>query len=135
MDKMCEKLIDRLEKALNIKFYEWQRNYFLNKPMLLNMRMTGRCTGKTLVFILKQLFEDSDPLFLINNTNVLNNSDWWCCEVQRKRALGCSYLSWYKRELNDIYIKLKDAGIVTREVIFRKEEIPVNLRRYYYEEY
>lgn len=121
MDIMCEKLINRLEKALDITFHEWQHKYLLNEPMLLNMRMTGRCTGKTLVYILKQLFKESTPLLLNNDINILNSADWWCCEIREERALGHSYLSWYRHELKDIYEKLNEAGIVTREVIFKKD--------------
>lgn len=56
MEQMNEELIKRIEKALNITFYKWQRKYLLNEPILLDMRMTGRCTGKTLVYIIKELF-------------------------------------------------------------------------------
>ena len=122
MDIMSEKLINRLEKALDITFHEWQRKYLLNEPMLLNMRMTGRCTGKTLVYILNQLFEEPAPLLLNNDINILNNADWWCCEVRKDRALGHSYLSWYRHELKDIYEKLNESGIMTREVVFKKSE-------------
>ena len=120
MDQMCEELIKRLEKILDITFYEWQRKYLLNEPMLLDMRITGRCTGKTLVFIIKQLFEDPAPLLFKNNTDVLNVADWWCCEIRKERALGLSYVSWYRHFLKEIYEKLNEAGIMTREVIFKK---------------
>lgn len=118
MDKMSEELIKRIEKALSIKFYEWQHKYLLNQPMLLDMRMTGRCTGKTLVYVVKQLFEHPEPLLLRNNSEVLNAADWWCCERRESRALGHTYLSWYRNELKDIYTKLTKAGIAPRKVIF-----------------
>ena len=120
MNQMNKELISRIEKVLDINFRVWQQKYLLNEPMLLDMRMTGRCTGKTLVFVLKQLFEDSTPLLLNNPTNILNNADWWCCEVRKDRAEGIPYLSWYRHELRDIYEKLNEAGIVTREVIFKR---------------
>lgn len=120
MDQMCIELINKIEKALDINFREWQCKYLLNEPILLSMEITGRCTGKTLVFILKQLFEDVVPLMLNNKTNILNNADWWCCETRKDRALGHSYLDWYRHELKDIYEKLNEAGIVTKEVIFKK---------------
>jgi len=86
--------------------------------MLLNMRMTGRCTGKTLVYVLKQLFEHEEPLLLRHSTEVLTASDWWCCENRKERALGIPYLGWYRNNLKDITIRLNEAGIITRKVIF-----------------
>lgn len=126
MDRMCEELIGRIEKTLDIKFHEWQRKYLLNEPMLLDMRMTGRCTGKTLVHILKQLFEAPEPLLLRNKSEILSAADWWCCETRIDRAMHHPYLDWYRHELRRIYEKLNKAGIMTREVIFKDE-----LRRNY----
>ena len=120
MNRMSEELISKIEKALEIKFYEWQRKYLLNEPMLLDMMITGRCTGKTLVYIVKQLFEHPEPLLLSKNTEVLNAADWWCCEVRKDRALGHCYLVFYRRTLKEVYEKLNQAGIVTREVIFKR---------------
>lgn len=118
MERMNEELINKLEKVLNITFYEWQRKYLLDEPMLLDMKITGRCTGKTLVFVIKQLFERSETLLLRNRTEVLNAADWWCCEQPKKRALSHPYLSFYRNTLKDVYEKLNKAGVVTRKVIF-----------------
>jgi hypothetical protein len=118
MDQMSKELIHRIEETLEISFYDWQRKYLLNEPMLLDMVMTGRRTGKTLVFIVKQLFEHSEPLLLRNKTEVLNVADWWCCETIKDRALAHHYLDWYRHELKEVYKKLNEAGIKTREVIF-----------------
>lgn len=119
MEQMSKELISRIEKALGITFYEWQRKYLLNEPMLLDMRMTGRCTGKTLAHIIKQLFENSEPLLLISKVEILDKADWWCCEIRKDRALGNPYLEFYKRELKGIHEKLNEAGIVTREVVYK----------------
>ncbi len=118
MDILNEKLINAIEIALNIKFYEWQRKYLLNEPMLLDMKMTGRCTGKTLVYIIKKLFEHPEPLSLKSRTEVLKVADWWCCENRKEIALRHPYLDYYKHELKDIYIKLNEAGIITRKILF-----------------
>ncbi|SHJ64626.1 hypothetical protein SAMN05444401_3560 [Clostridium amylolyticum] len=123
MEQMNKELISKIEKALNIKFYEWQRKYLLNEAMLLDMRMTGRCTGKTLAHIIKQLFESSEPLLLRNKDEILDKADWWCCEIRKDRALRNPYLEWYKHELKGIYEELNEAGIVTREVIYKEEAI------------
>lgn len=127
MDKMCQELINRIEKALGITFDDWQRKYLLDQPMLLQMRITGRRTGKTLVFIIWQLFESTEPLLLRNKSEILNAADWWCCETREDRALGHSYLEFYRHELRGIYEKLKEAGIVTREVIFHNSMKPKHI--------
>lgn len=118
MDKLDDALLNRIENVLEIKFYEWQRKYLLDQPMILDMRITGRCTGKTLVFIIKKLFENSEPLLLRDRNEVSNAADWWCCEASKYRALTHPYLNWYRHELRNIYEKLKEAGISTRKVIF-----------------
>lgn len=120
MDRMSKELIFEIESALEITFHEWQRKYLLNEPMLLDMKMTGRCTGKTLVYIVKQLFEESEPLLLRNKTETLNSADWWCCENRIERALYHPYIDWYRSTLKEIHEKLNEAGIVTREVVFRR---------------
>lgn len=115
---MNEDLLDIIEKALDIKFYEWQRKYLLKEPMLLDMRITGRVTGKTLTWVIEKLFESTEPLDLRDKRKVLIHSDWWCCDNRADRALGGHYLGWYKNYVKEIYHKLNDAGIRTREVIF-----------------
>lgn len=115
---MSEELLSLIEKVFNIKFYEWQKKYLLNEPMLLDMRITGRTTGKTFVFIIKLLFESDELLDLRSRNETLIHSDWWCCENRMERALGSHYIRWYKNYLKEIYEKLNTAGIKTREVIF-----------------
>ncbi len=115
---MSEELLNRIEKALDVKFYEWQRKYLLKEPMILDMMITGRATGKTLAWIIEKLFESEEPLDLRNKRDMLISSDWWCCENIMDRALNHPYIFWYKNYLKEIYQKLNDAGIRTREVIF-----------------
>lgn len=115
---MNEKLLNKIEEALGIKLFKWQKQYLLKEPMVLDMRITGRATGKTLVWIIEKLFESKEPLVLRDGKDVLISSDWWCCENRRDRALYHPYMSWYKNHLKDIYEKLNDAEIKTREVIF-----------------
>ncbi|MEW8973493.1 MAG: hypothetical protein AB2375_04790 [Tissierellaceae bacterium] len=115
---MNEDLLNRIERALDIKFHGWQRKYLLKEPMLLDMRITGRATGKTLVWVIEKLFESTEPLDLRDKGKVLISSDWWCCETESDRALRHPYLSWYKNYVKGIYQKLNDKGIRTREVIF-----------------
>ena len=115
---MNEDLLNKIEKVLGIKFHKWQRKYLLKEPMLLDMRITGRATGKTLTWVVEKLFESTESLDLRNKHKVLHASDWWCCENRADRALGSRYLDWYKHYLKEIYQTLNDAGIKTREVIF-----------------
>lgn len=123
---MSPDLLNKIEDALNIRFYDWQRKYLLKKPMLLDMRITGRSTGKTLVWVIEQLFESTEPLDLRDRRNVLMSSDWWCCENRIDRASCHPYQTWYKNYVQEIYSKLNDAGVKTREVIFddRQQEKP-----------
>jgi len=118
VDRLSNELISKIEQALDISFYEWQRKYLMEEPMILDMRMTGRRTGKTLVFIVKKLFESTEPLLLRDRKETLCASDWWCCETRIDRAMTHPYLDWYRHELREIHKKLADAGITTREVIF-----------------
>ena len=115
---MSDKLLSLIEKVFNIEFYEWQRKYLLNEPMLLDMRITGRATGKTFVFVIKLLFKSDEPLDLRSPFEIVEHSDWWCCENIKSRALVSHYSKWYKNYLKEIYEKLNKAGIKTREVIF-----------------
>lgn len=119
MEQMSKELINRIEKALDITFKEWQYKYLLNEPMVLDMRMTGRGTGKTLVFVIKKLFEHPAPLLFRNKPEVLGASDWWCCKNRISKAQYSPYLDWYRNELKKVYEKLNKAGIVTREVVFK----------------
>ena len=115
---MDNQLLNDIEKVLNIEFYEWQRKYLLKEPMVLNMRITGKRSGKTLVYVIAKLFESEEPLDLRNRRNVLVSSDWWSCENIMDRALNHPYMDWYKNYLKEIYERLNEGGIRTREVIF-----------------
>jgi Uri superfamily endonuclease len=115
---MSPDLLKRIEDALNIKFYDWQIKYLLKEPMVLDMRITGRTTGKTLVWVIEKLFESTEPLDLSDREKVLISSDWWCCENRIDRAMTHPYQRWYKDYVREIYTKLNNAGIQTRKVIF-----------------
>lgn len=116
---MNNQLLNDIEKVLNIEFYEWQRNYLLKEPIALNMKITGRRTGKTLVRVIEKLFESTEPLDLRDRRNVLiSSADWWCCENTMDKAIGHPYMNWYKNYLKEIYERLNKGGIRTREVIF-----------------
>lgn len=118
MDKMSEELIKEIEKVLDIKFYEWQRKYLLNEPMVLDMKITGRGTGKTSIYMIKKLFEDPKPLLLRRKSEIVAIVDWWHWTDSEIRAIDHPNLNVYKDGLKYIYERLNDAGINTRKVIF-----------------
>ena len=112
-------LLKEIERALDIKFYEWQRNYLLGIPMILDMRMTGRCTGKTLAYIIKKLYEKDEPLYLTNIRETLSESDWWCMARSLEDAKRHGrYDGFFRGELRNIYEELNRKGLTTRKVIF-----------------
>ncbi len=122
MDTMNEELIKRIEQALKIKLYDWQADYILNRPQILNMRMTGRCTGKTLAYIIKKLFEERKPIRAYIFQEVEAESDWWSTtnRFDRKRP---EYTHFFKAELRRIYEALVSKKIQPRPVFFtRKQE-------------
>lgn len=45
MDKLDKELLEQIEKILGLKFHEWQINYILDIPMILDMKITGRRTN------------------------------------------------------------------------------------------
>ena len=59
MDIMNEELLERMERALGFKLYEWQKEYILGR---LNTSPCGRLQGKTTAHILRQLFAMPTPL-------------------------------------------------------------------------
>ena len=118
MDKMNETIIKKIEEALDIKFYEWQRKYLLNEPMLLDLKITGRGTGKSLIYMIKKLFEDPKPLLLKRRIELLEFVDWWNWTERVESAIYYPDLDVFKSGLRDIYERLNDAGIITRKVIF-----------------
>lgn len=118
MDKISEELVKKIEKVLDIKFYEWQRKYLLNEPMVLDLKITGRGTGKSLIYMIKKLFEDPKPLLLKRRIELLEFVDWWNWTDREECARFYPNLDVFKNELMDIYEKLNDAGIITRKVVF-----------------
>lgn len=121
MNKLDSRLLNRIEQVLNIRFHDWQVDYMLGIPRVLNMRITGRVTGKTLVYIIKLLFSDDKPLNAYEIKKVENYSDWYSV-TNRPNEKKPHYTQWFRRYLKDIYDKLKEKGIQPRPVFFSKEE-------------
>lgn len=121
MDVMNDKLLRKVEKALDIKFFDWQKDYILDIPRLLDMRMTGRRTGKTLVYIVKLLFAEDKPLNAFDIKEVSRYSDWFCISDRIDRK-DTTYTQWFRRFLMDIYNTLTDKGLKPRPVFFNRNE-------------
>lgn len=121
MDTMNEELIKRIEQALEIKLYDWQVDYILNRPQILNMRITGRCTGKTLAYIIKKLFEEGKPIRAYIFQEVEVESDWWSVtnRIDRKRP---EYTHFFKAEIKRIYEALVSKKIQPRPVFFTRQQ-------------
>ena len=115
---MDEELLNQIEQVLGIKFYDWQRKYLLKEPMIMDLRITGRGTGKTLVWVIETLFESDEPLDLRTREDVIHSSDWWSVGVNPKGTLEHPYIRWYRTYLFNIYDTLNSAGVRTRKVIF-----------------
>jgi hypothetical protein len=121
MEMIDMELIDKVQKALNLKLYDWQIDYILEKPRVLDMRITGRRTGKTLAYIIKLLFTDSKPIRAYDFKEIEDYSDWYCITNRADRKEP-HYTHWFRRYLKDIYTELKINGLKPRQVFFSREE-------------
>jgi hypothetical protein len=121
MDKLDPELIKRIEKVLDIKFELWQVNYLLDIPMVLNMRITGRGTGKTLVYTIKLLFSDEEPIRLYDLDEIAAISDWFSFTHKQEPHSDTHYSQWFRRYLSNFYEILSAAGIQTRPILYNKE--------------
>jgi hypothetical protein len=114
MDKLDKDLLERVGRALNIKLYEWQVNYILDIPMVLDMRITGRGTGKTLAYIIKLLFSNETPIEAYDMKLM-----WILCDDCH---CGLYYAKWFCGYLLDVHKCLTSAGIKPRPVFLNEEE-------------
>lgn len=122
VDKLDRDLLGRVEKALNIKLYEWQINYILDIPMVLDMRITGRGTGKTLAYIIKLLFADDYPIKSYDMSDIYGIADNYHDDTSLYPSFDNHYTRWFKGYLTDIYKCLTSAGIKTRPIFYSKQE-------------
>ena len=128
-------VLKHIEKALDVKFYDWQLAYLLKQPMLLDLKTTGRCTGKTLTYIIELLFMDDSILDLSKYENAVEHCDWWSVEKHKERIKSSSYPSWFVHNLKTVYIMLNEKGIKTRIVIFdcgKRNEKPIYDEHHYF---
>ena len=110
MDKLDKDLLVRVEQALHIKLKEWQVNYILDIPMVLDLSIADRGTGKTTAYIIKLLFSDDEPIRLYSKGDILKIAD----------NTNDLYLGWFEDQLYSIYVELESNEIRPRPV-FRTE--------------
>lgn len=115
MDKLDFDLIYRIQKALNIELYNWQVNYILDIPMILDLSISGRGTGKTLAYVIKLLFCDKKPIRIYDINDIFALADEYH-NPNRNRHCYNPYNRFFADYLFNIYRKLTDAGIKTRPV-------------------
>ena len=121
MDILNTDLLCKIEEALDIEFCNWQVDYILDRPQILNMRITGRKTGKTTVYIIKLLFQEDKPIRAYERTEVTQYSDWFCISDRQERADN-HYTEFFRRYLIDIYEKLIEKGLNPRPIFFSRDE-------------
>lgn len=120
MDKLDRDLLDRIGRALNIKLREWQINYILDIPMVLDMRITGRGTGKTLAYVIKLLFSNDYPIKAYDRNVIGLLSDDYH-NISEMGYRDTHYDRWFRDYLLTIYETLKSAGINPRPVLRKPE--------------
>lgn len=107
MDVMNEELLERIERGLGFKLYEWQKEYILGR---LNTSPCGRLQGKTTAHILRQLFAMPTTLYLPTDIRLLK------CVVDEHHTT--SYYRFYREMALEIAERLlRNERIVTRPII------------------
>jgi hypothetical protein len=124
MDKLDEELIKRVEHVLTLKLKDWQINYILGIPMVLDMKITGRGTGKTLAYILKLLFLEDTPIKAYDINEICKISDSYCV-CSRMDDPDIHYNIWFRDYLREIYNLLTDNGLITRPVFLTETDYRV----------
>jgi hypothetical protein len=121
MDKLDRALLTRVEKALNLTLKDWQVNYILDIPMVLDMRITGRRTGKTLAYVIKLLFLKDTPIKAYDMFEISRLADDYH-DLNNWKKDDNHYNRWFQNYLVDIYNCLISAGIKTRPVFLSEIE-------------
>jgi hypothetical protein len=129
MDKLNKELLRKIEKILDIEFYEWQINYLLDIPMLFDMSITGRYTGKTLAYVIKLLFKDDTPIKVYDLEQMYCISDGYHLKGRDGLKLRDGYTIWFRDYFVHIHQTLNMAGIKTRPVFYSKTEYDEYMNR------
>ena len=120
MNKLDLELLGRVERALKLTFKEWQRNYILDIPMVLDLSITARHTGKTLAYVVKLLLTEGEPIKLYDIKYIYSISDDY--HNVGGRHSDVAYSQWFRNYLVHIHTDLIAEGIETRKVFYSKQE-------------
>lgn len=106
--KITEETISLIERALNIKLYNGQKEYLLNDGTY--WYNFGRASGKTLVYCIKLALSDGNPLDM--------RKPWEICDPDYGLDENkYNYSRWFRKFFFKIWHSLKDAGLPVRELI------------------
>ena len=112
MHELNKETICHIEKIFGFTLHEWQISYLLDDVEIPIEVIRERRNGKTFINILKLLFKTPDPL------------DISTFDKLRSLTFGdVSYTLWFRVFLMDIYYRLNEAGIITRNIITARGEL------------
>lgn len=130
---VTKELIPKIEMALGFELLEWQIKYLLKEPQVLDLRWTGRRTGKTTLSMLDLLLGSDKPLFLMVGSKVKyidglkeyenviplgNVVDWYAIMPPHERGSSKHdvYAMMYLKDLQDLRERLVKCGVPVREM-------------------
>lgn len=108
--KITKETIPLIEKALDEKLYDPQKEYLVNDgPYWYG----GRASGKTTAYCIKLALSDGDPLDMRMSTGeLIDIIDPDYGPDTNKRT----YIRWFRRCFLEIWEQLKAAGLPVREL-------------------
>ena len=130
---ITKELIPKIEEALGFALLEWQIKYLLKEPQVLDLRWTGRRTGKTMLSMLDLLLGSDKPLFLMVGNKVKymdgikekenliplgNVVDWYTIMTPHERGSSKHniYAMMYLKDLQEMRDKLVKCGVPVRKI-------------------
>lgn len=106
-----EQILNDVEKALDIKLYDGQKQYLLNEN---TYWFGGRRSGKTLVYCIKLALSEGEPLDMNHPEKYID--DDYGNENNRNH-----YAKYFFRDtFLDIWYQLKESGIKVRDIRLNK---------------
>jgi len=112
-----ERTIKKVEDALGIKLFDWQKEYLLDDVMYGREIQYARRAGKTLTHCLKVCLSNGEPIKARLEPACTAKNEF----LRYLGEDGCTYhrSQYFISELKEIYTKLKDyGGIELREITF-----------------
>ena len=108
--KIDERTIEIIEKALDFKLYQAQKDYLMHDTPL----QSGRASGKTLAHCIKLALSEGEPL----NTYY---PEEFCDDDYGRRTNKERYAKYYYNHvLREVRELLSDAGLPIREVMYKR---------------